>query len=643
MSAPKKKPVPLREIEGLFDRALALPKTARDLFIKQQCTGRPELEAEVFSLLRSYEAAPEFLSGRPPLEKAIQHKEALIHSDGQEFRPKAFDNYVLLRKMGIGGMAEIFHALVKGVGGFEKHVAIKSILPTLTGEESLRSLFENEARINSALNHANIAQVYDFFRSGNNYFLSMEFVAGKNLRQVLDKLHGTRISQSLACHITCEVAKGLAYAHAMKSGTQGIPLGIIHRDISPKNIMCSYDGEVKIIDFGIAKARERMLAETRSMTLKGTFRYMSPEQAMAGQLDHRSDIFSLGLVFYELLTGKAVFQATELMKVMNEIRAYTGIEKHLEGMDIPSPLVAILKRCLAKSPEGRYANTDDLSRELDRYLRNITFESGYARVSQFMQSLFSEEIAEERLETAKALSTAERCEKEVTQITGTDTVSGNIMAPVRLETVSLILPKPSSQKPPFSAHDSWAPDVRVRQKKNTPLRWIAPGLLLIGVIQAYWLSRPPIPEPEVSLPTVIKTEITPPAVPAITPELEKLVEKAPQRVVPLEVLAPPAGQEFFENSIPQGITFSWRGRPGSLYRLQISRKSDFTQIVSSTDTSKHNVNYRRKNLTPGKYYWHVEALDNSGNAIEKTATYIFVYHPAPLLLPPSSRVNVDGP
>ena len=474
-SEQKQNHVSLSEIGELFDQALSLPKSDRISYVKKACEGKPALEEEVLSLLHSNEDAPDFLSKGPAVVEALQHKKTQLDAPPEEFRPKAFGSYVLLRRMGMGGMAEIFHAVLKGEGGFTKQVAVKSILPTLTDDATLRELFEKEAHVSSVLTHVNIAQVFDFFQAGDNFFLTMEFIAGKNLVQIVNRLNGTQFSQPLACHIMSEVAKGLSYAHSVTSSPHGITSGIIHRDISPKNIMCSYEGEVKIVDFGIAKVRERVSSENRSLHVYGTHRYMSPEQAFGEELDHRSDIFSVGLVLYELLMGKTLFLATDHIEALKEMRAYSGAGSHLEGRALPDPLREILIQALAAHPDDRYASAGDFHLELQQYLRNLPFNSGYSRLANFIQSLFSGEIEREQSETAKAISRiAHRAKEETRELSGTSAESNHVIFSKNIETTSLIISK------------------RKKGKSNTSsfLRLVVPVVLIGAILLGTLLLNP---------------------------------------------------------------------------------------------------------------------------------------------------------
>jgi serine/threonine-protein kinase len=216
--------------------------------------------------------------------------------------------YLLLERLATGGMAEVYRAKSTGASGFEKHLAIKRILPDHLEDDTFRRMFETEARIGSSLQHSNIVQILDFVKFGETFLLVMEFVNGKNLRQVVNKLKKLQYSLPIECtlFIINETCKGLDYAHSKKDDFTGQPQNIIHRDMSPQNIMLSYDGSVKIVDFGIANWKDK-LEQTKSGVIKGKFGYMSPEQAAGEPITHLTDLFSTGIIFWELVSNQFHF------------------------------------------------------------------------------------------------------------------------------------------------------------------------------------------------------------------------------------------------------------------------------------------------------------------------------------------------
>ncbi|MGD8756604.1 MAG: serine/threonine-protein kinase, partial [Desulfobacterales bacterium] len=232
---------------------------------------------------------------------------------------KQLGKYQLLQKIAVGGMAELYRAKVTRDHGFEKQVAIKKILPHLSDEGNLVKAFIDEAKLAALLQHENIIQIYDFGSIDGGYFIAMEYLFGKDLRKLINKVKkaGSPLDLENTLYIVSRICAGLDYSHKLKD-LQGKPLNIIHRDINPQNIFLTYEGQVKIIDFGIAKAASHN-STTHEGLIKGKVAYMSPEQALGNTIDHRSDIFSTGIILYELLAGRRMFEG-ETMHIYNQVR-----------------------------------------------------------------------------------------------------------------------------------------------------------------------------------------------------------------------------------------------------------------------------------------------------------------------------------
>lgn len=312
-----------------------------------------------------------------------------------------FKDYYLTRRIGIGGMAEIFRAWKIGEEGFEKQVVIKRLLPHLASNDDFRTMFLDEARLASRLNHSNIVHVYDLGshldqRSGaSNYFIAMEYVFGKNLAEIRNKSQEKKLSLSLEylLRIIAGAAAALHHAHERK-GEFNQSLNIVHRDVSPQNILITYDGDVKLVDFGIAKALTKS-QHTQTGVLKGKLAYMSPEQARGDAIDHRADIYSLGVVFWEFLTGKRLFggesEASVLRKVLDpRVEPPSSISSL-----VSSELEALCMKCLAPNPEDRYPDAMALNIALETHLRELTMFPGSYSVRDLMRTLFGPEIENE--------------------------------------------------------------------------------------------------------------------------------------------------------------------------------------------------------------------------------------------------------
>ncbi|MDP1759487.1 MAG: serine/threonine-protein kinase [Thermodesulfovibrionales bacterium] len=310
---------------------------------------------------------------------------------------ETFGQYILLEKVATGGMAELFRAKKIGIEGFEQVLAVKRILPHLSSDEEFIKMFIAEAKLVAQLTHKNIAQIYDFGRIDLNYFISMEYIRGKDLKAILKKvsLERRKLPAGIAVFIAKEVAAALGYAHIQKDSA-GNDLNIIHRDISPQNILVSYEGEVKIVDFGIAKASAH--SKTTTGMLKGKLSYMSPEQASGKPVDHRSDIFSLGVVLYEMLTGRKLFQGDSEVGTLEMIRK-ARIEPlpSAVNMDMPSGLEAKVLKALAREASERYQNASDMELDLWGASVNVLDGNPVLALKQYMNDLFRSEMESERM------------------------------------------------------------------------------------------------------------------------------------------------------------------------------------------------------------------------------------------------------
>jgi serine/threonine protein kinase len=278
--------------------------------------------------------------------------------------------YILDRKIATGGMAEVFLSRQSGPEGYERPCVIKRMLAQFAEDPIFVNMFLDEARLAAQLTHPNIAQVYDFGSENGQYFMAMEYVPGANLRDVVQQQQdtGRYVPFRVAARIMSDAARGLDYAHAARDGN-GKHLEIIHRDVSPHNILVSRGGQIKLIDFGIAKARSAN-TKTNVGTIKGKYAYMSPEQVMGHPLDRRTDIYSLGLVFYEVLTNNRAILGDDLMRLM-EAAARPRFVPLLEiRPDIPQALVNVCMRALEPSKAARYGAASEMSSELERYLVN---------------------------------------------------------------------------------------------------------------------------------------------------------------------------------------------------------------------------------------------------------------------------------
>lgn len=279
------------------------------------------------------------------------------------------DRYRPLFKLDSGGMAEVYVAEAESMAGFKKKVAIKRILPGLLKDERFVRMFLDEARLSLHLSHANIVSVFDIGKSSSTYFIVMEYVEGPNLKHVLQHLSKRRTTLPVhhAMWVIGEVLKALDYAHNLRDNETGRLLGIVHRDISPPNILFSWNGEVKLTDFGLAKASTQ-LESTDPGVVKGKFSYLSPEAAQGHEVDARSDIFAVGILAYEMLTGERLFLGETDYQTVELVRAAHVPSISKKNPDVPQELERIINKALAKDLDARYQTAGEFADDLLGFL-----------------------------------------------------------------------------------------------------------------------------------------------------------------------------------------------------------------------------------------------------------------------------------
>jgi serine/threonine protein kinase len=294
--------------------------------------------------------------------------------------------YLLEKKLAHGGMAELFVAGYERQDGFRKTVAVKRVLPHLAANSDFVNMFIREARLAALLQHPNVVQVIDFGKIQNVYFIAMEYVRGKNLGEIMSYLkEGMTVDQ--AVFIAAQVAMGLEYSHSKKDDKSGEALNIVHRDISPQNILISFQGEVKISDFGISKTSSEP-SLTHSGVIKGKLAYLSPEQALGQTVDHQADLYALGIVFYEILSGKRLYKFTSDIEAIRSIpeREIPPIKECRQ--DIPDELNRIVMKCLEKDKRFRYQNAGELLQDLAALRQGLSTRYDRVSLSDFMRKHF---------------------------------------------------------------------------------------------------------------------------------------------------------------------------------------------------------------------------------------------------------------
>jgi hypothetical protein len=403
-------------------------------------------------------------------------------------QPIPFGKYLLVERLAQGGMAEVFRAVYQGGHGFEKQVAVKRILPVFDGAREFVAMFVDEARIASSLTHVNVVQVSDFGELDGTYYLAMELVDGVDLGRLREAAarRGVALPVPIIAYIVAEAARGLAYAHE-KRGPDGTPLGIVHRDVSPQNVLVSYAGEVKIADFGIAKAAGK-LHKTESGAVMGKIRYMSPEQINGEPLDGRSDLFALGVIFWELLAGTPLWTGDNPGALSDQVKHAKIEPPSRRGRPLPAELDRIACKTLERGRDARYGRAGELARELSAWLAHDAPTLTREDVGAFVAEVIPRELETTATERATAAPTP-------------------TATPTPTPTPTVDRRGPTAAAPPADL-DAYA---RTRLAKTPPARprsraplWAAGGIVLVVggglALRSWWpadhAAAPPLAVPD---------------------------------------------------------------------------------------------------------------------------------------------------
>ncbi|MFP2904043.1 serine/threonine protein kinase [Pyxidicoccus sp. 3LFB2] len=406
-------------------------------------------------------------------------------------------------------MAELFLGFTSGPGGFRKYVVIKRILPDVRDNEQFERMFLDEARITAAFNHPNIAQVFDLGQEDDGLYLAMEFIAGQNLNQITGAC--LRKKQQMTLGFTLSVARdvcmALHYAHTF-TAPSGEPSPVIHRDVAQKNIMVTYDGVVKLLDFGIAKAKGS-LERTSAGTVKGTTGYMSPEQVRGDKLDGRSDLFSVGVMMHELITGARLFagknERDEMVKILEApIPWPSHVAPH-----VPEEVSKVVMQALERSREKRFLNGRDMARAIEAAAGRLLMDSDHR--ASMMKELFAERMAATRalLESAEGTANSSMVDKAKRALRGDD----GPYLPERVDEttpqngVSAVPRKPARRPAATGKQPAMVADTAETERKPSKLANALWGLVLLAIVVgggfgAWRLSQvlnatvEPVPEPE---------------------------------------------------------------------------------------------------------------------------------------------------
>jgi serine/threonine-protein kinase len=314
---------------------------------------------------------------------------------GQTVSLENYGNYQLLKRLATGGMAQIYLARRKGPEASDELVVVKRILPHLGENKEFVQMFLDEAKIAARLAHPNIVAVYDLGAQDDSFFIAMEYIHGEDVRRMCKRAaaQGLELPVELACRVVTDACAGLDYAHK-KTDPSGKPLNIVHRDVSPQNILVSFAGDVKVVDFGIAKAADQATV-TRSGVLKGKYSYMSPEQAAGKRVDCRSDVFALGVVLYELLTSTRLFKRASDMQTLSAVAECKVMPPSQVNPRVPKELDPIVLKALAKEPDQRYSEALELQNALEEWMGPEQLATAPGELSAFMREVYAERIARE--------------------------------------------------------------------------------------------------------------------------------------------------------------------------------------------------------------------------------------------------------
>lgn len=408
-----------------------------------------------------------------------------IERKEEEPQGDRFGQYVLQEKIATGGMAEVWKAQMRGVEGFQKTVAIKKILPHLSDNEDFVTMFIDEAKLAAQLSHNNIIHIYDLGKIGSSYYIAMEYIDGDDLKTILQRATdvGQPMPVEIAVFVASKIAAALDYAHRKRDFNEE-QMELVHRDVSPQNVLISHEGDIKLCDFGIAKAASKA-SHTQAGALKGKLQYMSPEQAWGKAIDRRSDIFALGAVLHEMLTGRKLFSGESEISVLEQVRQAKFENPSELNDEVPTQVDAIVARALAKEPESRYQTAGEMARDLDAVLYTFRPTPTSADLAIYMHRLYNSEMPSERVVAADAPPVAAPRQ--------TSAISQAFTNPI--DDLALLKPAPAAESsaPIATAASmpmasSYEPEVEEPKRSKLPLFLAIGGVLLVGGAAAAYFA-----------------------------------------------------------------------------------------------------------------------------------------------------------
>ncbi len=397
--------------------------------------------------------------------------------------------YRVVEKLESGGMAEVFRAESEGLQGFRKQVAIKRVLPHLSQKKRFIAMFLDEARVTAQLSHSNCVQVFDIGVGDNAYFIVMEYVDGANLKTIAESLkkQGKDFPVAAAAFIAQEICKGLAYAHEL-TDANGIPLNIVHRDVSPPNVLVTKYGEVKIVDFGLAKASSQ-LEKSEPGIIKGKFSYLSPEAAMGMEVDSRTDIFAVGIILWELLAGQRLFLGETDFQTVKKVQQAIVPPISQINKKVPPELERIVNKALAKDLVHRYSTARELGQDIIRFLFQYGQPIGTFDVANLVQSAMREKQRVRPPQGSIIDKLIEEALFEFTSLKEEGTQAGQGLK------IGASTPLNPDQ---FVDPTNWAKEIQIQDKRPTfeQIRHSLPGEVFEqGNLSALEEVAPPVPPP----------------------------------------------------------------------------------------------------------------------------------------------------
>ena len=453
--------------------------------------------------------------------------------------PLRLDRYELVGELASGGMATVYLGRIGGVGGFQRLVAIKRLHPHLAREKEFIDMFVDEARLAAGIHHPNVVPILDIGASEDGYFLVMEYVEGDTLARLLARAHakGERLPVPIALRVVMDTLAGLHAAHELRD-EQNEPLGLVHRDVSPQNILVGIDGTARITDFGVAHASSR-LSTTRGGQLKGKLAYMAPEQARGQKIDRRADVFAIGTVLWEVLAGRRLFKADGDAETLNRV-LFEPIPRVREvEPSIPAALDLVTAKALERDPDQRFASCAELADALERAARATRLVANARDVADYVRSVMGEEIEQQR-EAVRAWLAANEPSR---------TISARLTAPPLFEVPSQPTTASSVSSTAITIRHGATPhgdQVEARQK--SPWIWALAGGVAVAAILglvAFWTKGSPAADPQTTAPEPRRpnVEVSPapesPNVPPVAASATETPKPQEPEPLPAEAVASP--------------------------------------------------------------------------------------------------------